>query len=203
MSAGDLATLVVALGTVALAAATYRQVHLSRSSLDLSVRPFLADPLPPTREGDQEELLFGAPGRISVQVAQGELFYQGEGSDTFYLSVAFENIGAGVAAIVGAETDPAVPGDINVSRKFVPVGAIVRVNLSVLTELPGAERFRDQWWAIKGFSVLIRYADTNGKQTLTSTASIGQAATQAPFVKEIAVFREGDSTPIAIGRGSY
>lgn len=203
MSTGDLATLVVALGTIGLAAVTYRQVGLSRSSLALSIRPFLADPRPAPRESDPEDLLFGAPGRISVQVAHGALFYQGEGSGAFHLSVAFENIGAGVAAVVGAGTEPAVPGDIYVSRKFVPVGAMVRVNLSILTEVSGGERFRDQWWAMEGFSVVIRYTDAGGKQPLITRASIGQAATQAPWVKEIAVFREGESTPIAIGRGSY
>ena len=34
-------------------------------------------------------------------------------------------------------------------------------------------------------------------------ATIKQFATQGPFISEIAIFRSGESEPIAIGRGSY
>lgn len=203
MSTGDLATLIVALATVALATVTYRQVRLTRTSLDLSIRPFLADPRPASTGSASERLLFGAPGRISVDVPSGTLSFQGAGSGAFHLSVPFENIGAGVAAVVAAETAPSLPGDIYVSRKFVPVGEIVRVNISVLTDLPGAERFKDQWWAMDGLDITLRYTDANGQQELASRASIAQYATQSPFIQEIAVFSAGKAEPIATGRGSY
>jgi hypothetical protein len=206
----DLATLVVALGTVALAYVTNRQVRLSRTSLDLSIRPLLADPSPPTATSEAEDLLFGAPGRISAQVKRGALFYTDPsepGRDAapgeFHLSVAFENIGAGAAAIVDAAVEPSVRGEIYVSRRFVPVGEIVRVNVSVLADLSGMERFRDMWWAMEGLSVLIRYTDSNGGQPLTSRAIFRQAATRTPYVEEVAIFAGKDQKLIARGRGSY
>jgi len=156
-----------------------------------------------TRDRDPEQLNFGAPGRITVEVPHGEIFYRLEPSGVFHISVAFENIGAGVAAIIGAETVPAVPGEIRVSRHFVPVDATVRVIISIQTSEPEGEPFRSQTWALKeAFAVLIHYTDASGQQTMTSRASIAQAATRAPWVREIAVFRAGQSTPIAIGGGS-
>ncbi len=202
MSTGDLATLVVAFGTLVLAGVTYRQVRLSRSSLELSIRPLLADPRPPTADSPPELLNFGAPGRITVEVGHGEFFYRLEPSGVFHLSVAFENIGSGVAAIVGAETKPATPGEIRVSRHFVPVDATARVIISIQTSEAEGKRFLSQMWALEGFAVLIHYTDASGRQPMTSRASIGQAATRAPWIKEIAIFRQGEPTPIAIGDGS-
>ena len=136
-----------------------------------------------------------------MRVARGAFFYQQAGA--FYLSVPFENIGAGVAAVVEAEMDPAAPGSIYLSRKFVPVGEIVRVNISVMPEISRGERFRDFFWAMDPVSVAIRYTDANGRQEMMSRATIKQFATQGPFISEIAIFRAGQSEPIAIGRGSY
>lgn len=190
-----LVTLVLALATVGLARVSYRQLRLS-------IRPFLADPLP-AEEGAEETLLFGAPGRISPRVPRGALFYTHERPGAFHFSVAFENVGAGVAAVTGADVDPDVSAGVHISRKFVPVGALVRVNVSVLTELPEAEQFRDQFWAMGGVTVSVHYTDANGKQPLMTRAVITQAATQGPWVHEIAVFREGRAKPIAVGQGSY
>ena len=200
MGWADVTTLVVAVGTVTLALVTYTQVRLSRRSLDLSIRPLLADATP--HADATENLLFGAPGRISVTVPRGALFYRGDGESTFHISVAFENIGAGVAAIEGGEMDPSI-GDVYVSRKFVPVGEVVRVNVAILTSVPGAERFNDFWWAMDRVTVSIRYTDANGKQPLVSRAVIGQAAVKGPWVEEIAVYRDGDGQPLAVGRSSY
>jgi hypothetical protein len=201
MGTGDLLTLLVALGTFALAYVTWRQGRLSASSLDLSIRPFLADPSP--SKSGEEELQFGAPGRIMVRAPRGSLFYQGAGDGAFFLSVAFENTGAGLAAIQGAELDVPVTGDVFTSRRFVPAGELVRVNVSILTEIEGAERFRDQWWAMEGLAVSIHYTDANGRQPMVSRATIRQAATRGPWVEEISVSRVGSHQPITVGRGSY
>lgn len=203
MSLSDVATLVVALGTVVLALVTSRQVKLSRSALDLSIRPFLGDPAPSSGSEEMEDLLFGAPGRISVQVPRGAFFYRGEGSGVFNLSVAFQNLGTGLAAVAGAEVDTGIAADVYVSRRFVPAGSIVRVNVSVGTSFPGNERFDDQWWAMEGLAVTIRYSDANGRQRLISRATIEQAATRLPYVAQIDVFREGEARPLVTGRGSY
>jgi hypothetical protein len=206
VSWAELSTLVVACGTAALALVTFWQVGLSRSSLELSTRPFLADPSPDTSALGHDDLLFGAPGRISVKVQRGELFYRADESGAFYLSISLENIGAGVAAIVGAEIDPSVVGDIYVSRRFVPVGGHLRINVAVLTEIEGAERFKEFWWAMGGVSVIVRYTDAKGEQPMRTQARIIQAATRSPFVDEIAVFRDRKwrkPKPVAVGRGSY
>jgi hypothetical protein len=192
-----------------LAVVTFWQVRLNRTSLKLSIRPFLADPSPEFR-GRQDDLLFGAPGRASFRVPRGKFFYKSGGP--FYLSVAFENIGAGVAAILSAEVDPPVAGDIYVSRRFVPVRGQVRVNVAVMTDLPEGERFKDQFWAMEGVSVVVRYTDANGEQPMRSKAVIMQHATRAPYINEIAVFRDREwwqrwqwwnPRPVALGRGSY
>jgi hypothetical protein len=204
------ATLVVAVGTVGLAFVTLLLVRATRSSLDLSIRPFLADPRPTSKSDEKEQLLFGAPGRISAEVARGALYWLGgydenTGEDTAVtnLSVAFENIGAGVAAIVDAEIDPPVSGDVYTSRRFVPVVGIVRVNASIQA-LPES-KYKGHFWVRmpEGVSVAIRYTDANGRQPLVSKATIKQYATKGPLVEQVAVYCEGESEPIVVGRGSY
>jgi hypothetical protein len=164
VSGVTLATVVLAIVTAGLVVVTYFQVRLARSARDQAIRPLLADPMPRRAEDEPEMLLFGAPGRASVSVPQGHFYFSEAGTGSFQLSVAFENIGAGVAAILSAHTEPRFHGDVNVSRKFAPVGALVRVNVSVLGGTAGSERFADQWWAMDGISVIIDYTDASGKQ---------------------------------------
>jgi hypothetical protein len=182
-----------------------RQADLMLSTLNLGIRPLLADPRPAGFSDIQEEqLLFGAPGRISPTVPWGKLWWdrQPDGSVSHF-SVAFENIGSGPAAIVAWRTTPGFNGDVYVSRKFVPVGSLLRVNVSVLTAMPGAERFKDHWWAMEGIEVIIDYTDTNGGEILTSTASIRQYATQGPTVQQIEITRKSDGQVLATGKSSY
>ncbi len=91
------------------------------------------------------------------------------------------------------------------SRKFVPVNEIVRVNISILADISDMERFKDQWWAMDGFAVSVEYADSDGRQRLVSRAEIRQYATQGPFVQEIAVFKMKGKRkePLVTGKGSY
>jgi hypothetical protein len=206
-----LVEILVAVGTLGLAGVTLGlviktkgMVDVSRVAFELSVRPFLADPRPAESRTQQETILFGAPGRISPSVPYGSLFWdRGVGGGVDHFSVAFENVGTGVAAILGWRTEPALPGDIYASRKFVPVGSLLRINVSVLHGLPGAERFVDQWWAMEGVEVIVEYSDTSGGEVLTSTASIRQYATQGPFVQQIALRRKSDGKLLAEGRSSY
>jgi hypothetical protein len=145
VDAATAATLVVALVTLVLALVTYRLVQVDSRALDLSVRPLLGDPPAP---GDLQEVIqFGAPGRDSVSVPAGQFYFNQPGGGIFQVSAALRNIGTGVAAIQKAWTDPSVPGSVEVSRKFVPVGEHVRVNVSVLTDSPGGERFGQFFWA--------------------------------------------------------
>ena len=192
--------------TKKMAEATKTAAEAQGEAIALSVRPFLADPSPRGFTSIDEELLFGAPGRISVRVQRGT-FWSDDSDDggIDHFSLAFENVGTGVAAIVDARTDPSFPGDVYVSRKFVPVGSLVRVNVSVLKHLSGTgtERFSTHWWAMDGISVIIEYTDTNGGDATSSRAEIRQYATQAPFVQEIIVSRLSDGMPLAIGKSSY
>lgn len=191
-------TLVLAVATIGVATVSYRQLRLS-------IRPFLVDPRP-AGHGEEEQLLFGAPGRISPRVVRGALYYSSEQPGAFHFSVAFENVGRGVAAILGAEVDPSVPGAVYTSRSFVPVGEIVRVNVSILTEPAEAERFRDQWWARGRPAVSVRYTDSNGTQPLVTRVALKQVATQGPWVDEVAIFADRwwrRWKPVAVGRASY
>jgi hypothetical protein len=197
------ATLMLAALTAGLVVVTYLQGRLARRELELSIRPLLVNPGHELADEGLDRILFGAPGRISVEVPRGELFYRGSGSKNFYLSVAFENIGAGAAAIIDARTEPSFPGQVYVSRTFVPVGSLVRVNVSVLVGEPGTERFENEWWAMDGPVVIVRYSDTNGGQVMVSRATIKQYATMGPHIEELTVCSGNGQRVIAHGRGSY
>lgn len=199
----SVATFVLAALTAGLVVVTYLQGRLARRALDLSIRPLLVNPGQQVADEGVDHILFGPPGRISAKVPRGTLFYQGAGSANFHLSVAFENIGAGAAAIIDARTEPDFPGQVYVSRTFVSVGSQVRVNVSVLVGEPGTERFNDQWWAMDGLAVVVRYSDTNGGQVMVSQATIKQYATMAPHVQELTVCSGDGQRVIARGRGSY
>jgi hypothetical protein len=204
MSGVSGATLALAIVTAGLVVVAFLQVRLARLGLDQSIRPLLADPIPRPSTAEPEILLFGAPGRASVSVPQGRLYFSESGAASFELSVPFENIGAGVATILAARTAPRFTGDVYISRKFAPVGATVRVDLSVLSGMPGSDRFKNEWWAMDGISVIIEYSDANEKQHRTSRAEIRQYATQRPFVQHISVttkhwFRQTVTT----GNASY
>lgn len=201
----------VAAGTLGLAAVTLvlvlktkGMVDVSRKALEVGVRPLLADPRPSSPGAPDEQILFGAPGRISPTVPYGRLYWDtDEDGGVSHFSLAFENVGAGVAAISGARTEPPIPGEIYISRKFVPVGALLRLNVSIQRILPGGERFKDQWWAMEGINVSVDYSDVAGGEVLTSTASIREFAVQGPFVQEITVRRASSGEVLARGRSSY
>jgi hypothetical protein len=203
--------ILVAVGTLSLAGVTLAlvlktkgMVDVSANALRVGIRPLLADPKPAGTDTDTEELLFGAPGRISPTVSWGKLWWgSADDGSVPHFSVAFENIGAGPAAIVGWRTEPKVPGDVYVSRKFVPIGSLLRVNVSVLVAMPEGERFRDHWWAMEGIDVIVDYTDTNGGEVLTSTATIRQYATQGPTIEEITITRRSDGHVLATGKSSY
>lgn len=204
--------LLVAVGTLSLAAVTFflvrrtaGMVDVSERTLSVGIRPLLADPRPAGfADTQQENLLFGSPGRISPTVPWGKLWWEKDADGSVrHFSVAFENIGSGPAAIVAWRTSPKIPGSLYVSRKFVPVGSLLRLNVSVQTELAGAERFKDQWWAMDGIDVMVDYTDTNGGEVLTSTATIRQYATLGPTVQQIEIRRKSDGQVLATGASSY
>src|SRR3954452_23175632 len=89
------ATLALVGVTAILALATFWLARVARRSLDTSARPLLVDPGRRDQTED-EDILFGAPGRISATVRRGELFFQQYETGNFHLSVAFQNIGPGV-----------------------------------------------------------------------------------------------------------
>lgn len=220
--------LLVALGTLGLAGVTVAlvvktkgmvevskdAVVVSRNALEVGIRPLLADPRPHRQDDRDETILFGAPGRISPTVQRGSFFsnfiydFNHEGvtpKGGSHFSVAFENIGQGPAAISAWRTEPEFPGDVYVSRKFVPVGEIVRVNVSVLRGNPETARFDNFQWATgwgdqEAIKIIVEYSDTAGGETLVSTATLQQYATQGPFVKSITVHRKSDGTQLALGR---
>jgi hypothetical protein len=201
-----LPTVIVAAVTLALVIVTYRQVTLTRLALDLNVRPFLADPPPLSPdETTTEEILFGAPGRQGFTVRRGAFFFKHlDDLGSLYVSVAFQNIGAGLAAIVGGYVEPGVLADVKVSRRFVGPGEIVRVNIAILGGLDATKRFANPWWAMEGFTVGITYQDALGRQTLTSRAVIKQYATQGPFVEAITVSQKRGLQELEVtGRGQY
>lgn len=198
------ATLALVAVTAILGLATFWLARVSRRSLATSVRPLLVDPGRRDQTED-EDILFGAPGRITATVRRGELFSQRHDAGNFHLSVAFHNIGPGAAAVVRAYTQPEFPGDVYVSRRFVPSDELVRINISVLAGSPETERFNDEWWAIDGVAVTVEYTDADGEQLMSSTAHIRQYATQGPFIQTLALARRRGSRWVAMaaGRGSY
>jgi hypothetical protein len=220
-SATALATLGLVIVTALLVAVTGWQVWLNRRALELSTRPLLADPRPVRLDDLKDHILFGNPGRQGYNVPRGELFHKHYDSSMFQFSVAFENIGNGPAAIVGARVNPiqvdedgtmsSVMGSVNFAPKFVSVGSIVRVNVSTLTGMKGTERFDDQWWAMGGVEVEVEYLDSGGRRPLVSRATIKQYATQGPFVQEMSVFtkrktlwkRKETLIPLVTGAASY
>src|SRR5258708_236501 len=169
-----------------------RQNGLWRRSVDLSIRPLLAEAVP-TSHLHTDVIQFRPPGRESVMSPPATLYLKDDGTT---ISVPFRNIGAGVAVITSATTDPPDgTASVQVSRKFVPVGEAVRVNVS---RLPGSNT--GEGWAMKGFAVAIHYVDSAGRQAMTSRADIREYATHRPFVESISIFRKGKSKPFAVGR---
>lgn len=69
--------------------------------------------------------------------------------------------------------------------------------------MPGAERFKDQWWAMEGIDVIVDYTDTDGGEVLTSTATIRQYATQGPTVQQMVITRKSDGQVLATGKSSF
>lgn len=186
MDGATTATLIVAAVTGGLVLVTLSQVLLSRRALDQSIRPLLADPTRSQDDSDTEKILFGAPGRDSPDVVRGR-FYLHRTSEMLQLSIPFENVGAGVAVITGAHTEPG-SGECKISRGFVPVGATVRINISILLGMEKTKIFESKGsWAYDGFKVIIEYTDARGKQSRTTTAEIRQYATQGPFVQHVSV----------------
>jgi hypothetical protein len=130
-------------------------------------------------------------------VPVGALWFRDDGTR---ISLPFRNVGAGVAVITEAATDPPIDGSIYVTRKFVPPGEHVRVNIS-----RGGNKGEPpvgQWWAMAPFAVLIHYTDAAGGQALISRAEFRQHATQGPWVEKISVFEKGKTSPFAVGRSS-
>jgi hypothetical protein len=196
-----LATFALVLVTAGLVILAYRQATLARRSLEMAIRPLLADPAPGIEPGSQlERIQFGAPGRNIFEIPEGSLFHE-SGGGIFQLSVAFRNVGAGVAVVGRAATHPKAAGSVFTSKKFVPVGEHVRVNVSILVTAD-EDRLAGQWWAMDGFAVSIDYTDAEGKQCLTSRAEIRQFATQGPFVQQIAISHTGTSQAIVVGQSS-
>ena len=191
-----------ALATERSAAAAEISAAVARRAQELAIRPLLADPRPVDSGASADLVQFGAPGRAAISIPPGS-FYWKQAESSFQLSVAFENVGAGVAVIQGATMQPPVVGDIRVSRKLVPVGTLVRVSASVLLGLPETKQFRGQWWAMDGVYVAIEYSDADGGQTLISRAEIRQYATQGPYIERIAIFHKGEAEPIVEGHSSY
>lgn len=186
MSSGTAATLAVAAVTGGLVLVTLFQVILSRRALDQSIRPLLADPTRSESDMDTERILFGAPGRDSPDVVKGR-FYMNRTEGMLQISVPFENVGAGVAVITGAKTEPS-SGEAKISRGFVPVNGGMRINISILLGLESTKVFeQDGAWAYDGFVVSIEYTDARGRQNRTTRAEIRQYATQGPFVENISV----------------
>lgn len=198
------ASFVVAGVTALLAGITLIQATLSRRTLGLSLRPFLVEAQ--VRPDVTDDLLFGAPGRISAKAERRPLWYQYEDGQPLYISVAFENIGQRAATIQGARTVPKLLGDHYVTPKFVAPGAVARVNISVHNLLDNDERFTGPWWAMEGLAVEIDYADTDGGHRMTSTARVAQAATQGPWVREVLVTQHRQLRRprlLARGEGTY
>jgi hypothetical protein len=186
MNDATTATLIVAAVTGGLVFVTFFQVILSRRALDQSIRPLLADPTRSEDDSDTEKILFGAPGRDSPDVVRGR-FYIHRTAGSLQLSIPFENVGAGVAVMTSARTDPP-SGEAKISRGFVPVNGTVRINISILLGLELTKIFEKQaTWAYDGFFVIVEYTDARGRQKRTTRAEIRQYATQGPFVQNVSV----------------
>lgn len=65
------ATLVLAALTAGLVIVTYLQGRLARRTLNLSIRPLLVNPGHELADQGLDRILFGAPGRISIDVPRG------------------------------------------------------------------------------------------------------------------------------------
>jgi hypothetical protein len=189
-------TLALVLVTLGLVVVTGVQLVLSRRDVELSVRPLLAEAPEPAADGPPEAVTFGAPGRDTVLIRDGEFWFdrpeQGR-SGNVQVSVAFRNVGNGLAVIVGAGTEPEVTGSRKTSRMYVPVGETVRVNVSTLVEDNGDDT--ERWWHYANLAVFVRYTDADGKQPLTTKALVREYAVHEPHVERVEIWRDGDDKP--------
>jgi hypothetical protein len=176
--------------------------HVAKDALLVGVRPLLADPTLAS-DNSAETLIFGAPGRISPDVPYGKLWFDfNEDGTLAHFSVPFENVGSGVAGVSSARVVPNPNGDVYVSRKFVPVGALLRVNVSVLHPNTDTEQFQSDRWAVNGVLVHVDYTSSYDGEKFTATADIRQYATQDPFVQSITIASK-DGTVVVSGQSLY
>jgi hypothetical protein len=198
------ATLVVAVGTFALAGVTLalalitrgqgtairEQAGLAREALTVSTRPLLADARP--EEAHESNIQFGAPMRPRINLPERQGFYfDPDHGGVALCTVPFRNIGAGVAVVTSAKSEPDGSVDVIVSSKFVPSGAVVRVNLSAHAGTSAID-------PLEGFSVIISYSGADGGQRLITQADVRWLATSGPDVRRIAIFRDGENEPFAV-----
>ncbi|MGH9015360.1 MAG: tyrosine-type recombinase/integrase [Acidimicrobiia bacterium] len=191
MDSSTTATLVVAAGTLGLAGVALYQGLLARRSLALSIRPLLADAVPD--ETVQETVHFGAPGRFDRVLPLND-FYIDEDAGLFQCSIAFRNVGAGVAVVNSASAESALLGNVVVSKKFVPPGECVRVSVSAHADPP--DPLVDAYHA-GAFTLSISYSDADGRQKLVSDARIETYATSGTTVRRITVRKARRKKPFA------
>lgn len=173
------------------------QMGFTRDAFMLSTRPLLADA--PEEGGPTECVQFGAPGRHQVNVSKHGFFFEKSYEGTLLCSVPFRNIGAGVAVILDVSVTPTPLGEVFYTRKFVPDGAFVRVNICAHNDPSMADPLME---ACKegggGFAVTITYSDADGRQKLITRANLQEYATSPMSVRQVAVLREGETEPFAV-----
>jgi hypothetical protein len=196
LDAATVATFVVAGVTLALVLVTGVQVRLSRSAFQMTIRPLLAEN-PPRPEAPTEWVAFLAPPIGGVEIPEHEFYWSFDDDlKRTEVSVPFRNIGSGVAVVTSAAVQPVVEGAyITTSRKFVPPGEHVRVNVSAMANFPSDPLPLHPYGS---FSVIIGYSDADGGQHLLSRADIHSDERHDPYVRQIAILRKGETEPFVI-----
>jgi hypothetical protein len=169
-----------------------QQLQLAADALSTTVLPLLAD-VPPSSDAGVDEGVWPPPDRSNYSI-RGDQLYLGTGP--YHCSVPFRNVGAGVAVITEAWTEPDLHAEIDVPARIVRPGERFRVNLSVPTHAIAMSPVLKAWQG--SFKVVVAYNDARGGQPLETRALIGTYATSVAAVRGISVTRAGEAEPFII-----
>jgi hypothetical protein len=169
---------------------TDRQLELTTEALNATVLPLLVD-VPPSENPGDDVVVFAAPGRRGYPI-RGDTVYR-RSDPPYYCSVPLRNVGAGVAVIQVAWTEPELPGAIEIPGLIVQPGERVRINITLPDHALLDDAVRSAWDG--SFFVAVMYVDARGGQMMITRAHVGTYATSGTKLRGISATRAGDEKP--------
>jgi hypothetical protein len=167
-----------------------QQLKLTTEALDATVLPLLVD-VPPTSDAERDSGAFGAPGRRPYDLSSHQVYIRFDTPHEF--SAPLRNVGAGVAFIQQAWTEPELPGSLDISSRVVRTGERTRINIVLPDHAYLDDDVRNTWSS--SFVIAVLYVDARGGQTMVTRAHIGTYATSGTLVRGITVTRAGEDRP--------